>query len=31
MEKLLECLIASLAVFATFTANINAVYWLFFA
>ena len=31
MEKVLEYLIASLAVFATFTAILNAVYWLFFA
>lgn len=30
MEKLLECVIISLAVFATFTAIVNAIYWLFF-
>lgn len=31
MEKLLECAIASIALFATFTAIINGIYWLFFA
>lgn len=31
MEKLLDYVIASIALFATFTAIINSIYWLFFA